>query len=225
MQKIIVIGCPGSGKSSFSRRLRALTGLPLFHLDQMNWNADRTTVPRAVFRERLELALRQSAWIIDGNYGSTLEQRLLACDTVFFLDYPLELCLEGIRQRRGKQRSDLPCIEPEDEEDAAFLSFIRAYGQESRPRVLELLEQHPTKEIHIFTGREEADSFLETLRPAEQSPENCIPCIGGRRGGSDCRRVTLPVCAAPSPYWPAVKKTRAVAGARGKTVPFPGLSF
>ncbi|MBQ1371495.1 MAG: adenylate kinase, partial [Oscillospiraceae bacterium] len=158
----MVIGCPGSGKSTFSRKLQGLTGLPLFHLDQMYWNADRTTVPKALFRERLAQVLRQSAWIIDGNYGATLEQRLLVCDTVFFLDYPLELCLEGVRQRRGKARPDLPWIEPVGEEDPEFLAFIRAYRQESRPKVL-LLEQHPEKQIYIFTNRTEAEAYLRKL--------------------------------------------------------------
>lgn len=68
----------------------------------MNWNSDRTTVDKVVFRERLADAIRKEKWIIDGNYGSTMEIRLQACDTVIFLDYTLEVCLEGIKERRGK---------------------------------------------------------------------------------------------------------------------------
>ena len=85
MKRVIVIGCPGSGKSTFARALHDKTGLPLHHLDMMYWNADKTTVPKEVFRARLAELLTEDAWIIDGNYGSTMETRMAACDTVFFL--------------------------------------------------------------------------------------------------------------------------------------------
>ena len=88
MKRIIVIGCPGSGKSTLSRKLHKITGIPLFHLDMMYWNADRTIVDKAVFHQRLLNTIKKSEWILDGNYGSTLELRLKECDTVIFLDYP-----------------------------------------------------------------------------------------------------------------------------------------
>ena len=102
MKKVLVIGCPGSGKSTLSRALQKRTQLPLFYLDRMNWNPDRTTVEREVFRKRLQAVLQQEEWIIDGNYASTMELRLQACDTVIFLDYPTQLCLDGVRERQGK---------------------------------------------------------------------------------------------------------------------------
>jgi len=162
MKKIIVIGCPGSGKSTFSRMLHEKTGIPLHHLDMMFWNADRTTVEKSVFFERLQNAMAQDEWIIDGNYGSTIEMRLAACDTAFFLDYPPEVCLEGVRARRGKPRSDMPWYET-DEEDEEFIGFIRSYNTDSRPQVMELLEKYAYKDIHIFKNREEKDVFLNRL--------------------------------------------------------------
>lgn len=163
MKRIMVIGCPGSGKSTFSRALHKLTGIPLYHLDLMYWNPDRTTVDKAVFLERLSNAIQLPEWILDGNYGSTIEFRLQACDTVVFLDYPLAVCLDGVRSRRGKARADMPWIENEQEEDAEFIEFIKNYNSHSRPRVMELLDKYAYKDIHIFKTRNEADEFLNQL--------------------------------------------------------------
>lgn len=158
MKKVIVIGCPGSGKSTVSRALHNKTDIPLYHLDVMYWNADKTTVEKSVFLERLSDVLEKDEWIIDGNYSSTMELRMAACDTVIFLDYPLDVCLDGIRERRGKPRSDMPWIETE--EDSEFIEFIKNYNEQQKPKVLELLKKYSDKNIIILESREQADAFL-----------------------------------------------------------------
>ena len=163
MNRIMVIGCPGSGKSTFSKALHEITDIPLYHLDMLYWNADKTTVDKAVFREKLSGTIQKSQWIIDGNYGSTIELRLKACDTVIFLDYPVDVCLNGIRDRRGKARTDLPWIEKSDEEDAEFIEFIKNYNSQNRPKVMALLDKYSDREIYIFKSRNEADEFLNKL--------------------------------------------------------------
>lgn len=161
MKKIIIIGCPGSGKSTFSRVLHKMTGIPLFHLDMMYWNTDRTTVDKVVFLERLSNIIQKNEWIIDGNYNSTMELRLQACDTVIFLDYPLDICLDGIKERRGKERTDMPWIEKE--EDAEFIEFVKNFNLQSRPRIMKMLGECSDKEIYIFKNRNEADEFLNQI--------------------------------------------------------------
>lgn len=163
MKRIMVIGCPGSGKSTFSKALHKIMGIPLYHLDMMYWNPDRTTVDKSVFRQRLLNAVQSDSWIIDGNYGATIELRLQACDTAFFLDYPLEVCLDGIRTRRGKARTDIPWVEKEDEEDQEFIELIKNYNSVNRPTVVELLDKYSDKNIIIFINRNEADMFLKQL--------------------------------------------------------------
>ena len=158
MKKIIVIGCPGSGKSTFSRALNKKIGIPLYYLDMMYWNADKTIVEKGIFRSRLASVLEKEKWIIDGNYGSTMEQRIIECDTVFMLDYTTEVCLVGIRNRRGKKRDDMPWIETE--EDYEFNEFIKGFNEEQRPRILDLLKKYHDKNIIIFKSREDADKFL-----------------------------------------------------------------
>jgi adenylate kinase family enzyme len=110
----------------------------------------------------LSQALSQNEWIIDGNYVSTMELRMQVCDTIIFLDYPTEVCLEGVRNRRGKVRSDMPWIETE--EDAEFMDLIWNFRQTQRPKVTELLEKYAHKQIFVFRTRQEADGFLVQMK-------------------------------------------------------------
>ncbi len=158
MNKIIVIGCPGSGKSTFSRKLHQISGIPLYHLDMLFWNADKTMVEKSVFYKRLSDVMQNSKWIIDGNYASTMEQRIEQCDTVIFLDYPVEVCLSGIKERKGKERSDIPWVETED--DVEFIRFIKNFNSQSRPQILQLLDKYSYKNIFVFSNRSQSDEFL-----------------------------------------------------------------
>ncbi|MDD3810159.1 MAG: hypothetical protein PHS94_07830 [Erysipelotrichaceae bacterium] len=83
MKKVIVIGSPGSGKSTFSRELQQITGIKLFHLDLLFHRPDRTTCPMEKFDDKLTMIMDRDEWIIDGNYARTLQARLERCDTVF----------------------------------------------------------------------------------------------------------------------------------------------
>lgn len=163
MKKVIIIGCPGSGKSTFARKLSAATHLPLHHLDMLYWNSDRTTVERSVFDRRLKAVIDESEWIIDGNYARTMEMRMKECDTVFFLDYPTEVCIKGIEERRGKHRSDMPWVEA-TEVDEEFVAFVSSFNTESRPKVVALLEKYASKDIIVFHSRAEAEEYLLKLK-------------------------------------------------------------
>ena len=161
MKKVIIIGCPGSGKSTFARELAKKTGLPLYHLDMLYWNADRTTVGREEFRARLAEVMAGDEWIIDGNYVSTMQWRMENCDTVFFLDMPLEVCLAGIEARRGKKRPDMPWVE--QEEDKEFIDFVRTFNAESRPKIVEMLSKYNCKDIIAFKKYGEIAEYLRKI--------------------------------------------------------------
>ncbi|MBQ8288722.1 MAG: adenylate kinase [Clostridia bacterium] len=162
MKRVCVIGCPGSGKSTFARALCQITGLPICHLDLLHHNPDHTTVDRETFMERLGEVLTQERWIIDGNYSATMELRLAACDTVFFFDLPTEVCLAGVESRRGKMRPDMPWVEME--EDPEFTEYIKSFSSTRRPEILTLLKKHADKTVIVFQSREEADGYLRKLK-------------------------------------------------------------
>lgn len=162
MLKIIVIGCPGAGKSTFARKLRDVTGLPLYYLDMLWHKPDQTNISREEFDTRLYEMVKTDRWIIDGNYLRTLEMRLNECDTVFFMDYPLEICLEGAASRIGKKREDLPWIETEFDEE--FRQWIVDFSKVQLPQIYELLEKYQDgRNIIIFKSREEADDYIENV--------------------------------------------------------------
>ncbi len=159
MKKAIVIGSPGAGKSTFARKLRDITGLPLYYLDRIWHLPDRTTVSRTEFDASLAEILERSEWIIDGNYRRTFEVRIKACDTVFLLDYPLEICLDGIRERVGKKREEMPWTE--DELDAEFFEYVKEFHGTQLPEIYRLLEMYQDgMQLYVFRSSEEADAFL-----------------------------------------------------------------
>lgn len=161
MKKVIVIGCPGSGKSTFSRKLSKATGIPLFYLDMIHHKPDRTIYSREEFDTKLKQIMGYDEWIIDGNYARTLPIRLKQCDTVFWLNYPLDVCLKGIEERRGKPRDDMPWIEIEPDEE--FIEYVKNFSTVQVPEIKELLEQTEGKEIHIFKSREMAEKYLHLI--------------------------------------------------------------
>ena len=134
----------------------------------MYWNSDGTSVEKTLFSQRLNKVLHEEEWIIDGNYASTMEIRVAMSDTVFFLDYTAEICLDGLKKRKGKQRSDLPWVEKSDNEDKEFIEFVKNYNIESRPKVLEILDKYSEKNIIIFHNRTDADEYISKLKSEQK---------------------------------------------------------
>lgn len=162
MKKVIVIGCPGSGKTTFAEKLNKCTGLPLYYLDAIWHKPDKTHISREEYDERLSEIFATPQWIIDGNYKRTIESRLKQCDTVFLFDLPTEVCLQGATERIGKGRYDLPWIETEL--DPEFKVFIEEFSQKTLPYIYELLEKYKSeKQVVIFKSRNDADEYLKNI--------------------------------------------------------------
>lgn len=170
MNRVLIIGSPGAGKSTFAAKLSIITGLPLHHLDLIWHLPDRTTLSREEFDSRLDGILKSERWIIDGNYRRTMQKRLDCCDTVFWLDLPVSDCLRGIRDRVGKPRADMPWTETAV--DPEFESFVRTFPDNERPYISALLDafENCGGEVVHFRSRAEADAYLSAaaweIRPS-----------------------------------------------------------
>ena len=162
MKKIIVIGCPGSGKTTFAEKLHDKMDIPLFYLDAIWHKPDRTHISRDEFDVRLGEILELDSWIIDGNYSRTVELRIKACDTVFLFDLPTEICIEGATARLGKGRYDMPWIDTTLSPD--LKEEILAFPSKKLPAIYGLLEKYEKeKNVVIFKSRVQADTYLSQL--------------------------------------------------------------
>ena len=162
MNKAIIIGCPGSGKTTFAEKLQKCTGLPLYYLDAIWHKPDKTHIPREEFDERIKEIFSTPEWIIDGNYSRTIEMRMQECDTVFLFDLPTEVCIQGATERIGKDRYDMPWLETEL--DPEFEVFIREFPETTLSKIYSLIEKYKEdKTVTIFKSHEDADEYIRNL--------------------------------------------------------------
>ena len=160
-KRIMIVGCPGSGKSTLARSLNKLTGLPLFHLDNVWWKPDRTHITRDEFDLKLDEIMQGGQWIIDGDYSRTYEVRFKNCDTVIFLDFSEEECMAGIRERVGSARPDIPWVE--HDLDPELVKEVRKYHTENRPELYRLIDKYPDKKVLVFKTRSQITAWTENL--------------------------------------------------------------
>ena len=166
MERILIIGCSGSGKSRLARQLGQKLGLPVVHLDQLWWKENWQNVTVEEFDSRLAMALEMERWIIDGNYSRTMEARLMKCDTVIYLDFSRWACLLGMCQRitstRGKTRPDMPAGCPE-RFSWEFVKWIWNFNRNNRVRNYTYLAKAKHAKAVVLKNRKEVRRFLDTI--------------------------------------------------------------
>jgi adenylate kinase family enzyme len=165
LRKVLVLGSPGAGKSTFARRLAAAMGLPLIHLDQQYWSAGWVPTPSTAFREKVKALVAEPAWIMDGDYGSTLDIRIPAADAIFYIDQPRWLCMWGVLKRSlggiGRVRADMAPGCPEKFSWELYV-YTWNYHRAKKPQRFAWMAKHPEKST-IFTGRPAVEMYLQRL--------------------------------------------------------------
>ncbi|MEM6844537.1 MAG: DNA topology modulation protein [Bacteroidota bacterium] len=164
MDKIMIIGCSGAGKSTFSTKLHEITAIELIHLDQHHWLPNWVGLNKSDWRDKVTELSEKESWIMDGNYGGTMEIRLNKANTIIFMDRTRWLCLYRVLKRvithYGKSRKDMPegCVEKFSWE---FMHYIYHYNKTRRPKILEKLSKLKTsKEIVILRSNKEIRGYL-----------------------------------------------------------------
>ncbi len=162
MHRILIIGSPGAGKSTFARGLAEITGLPLYHIDNLYWNESGEYITRAELIERLDPILHSESWIIDGNYSATFEYRISFATAIILLDVDFDTCRDGIISRTGTPREDIPFVEREVPTE--LIEAARRYRDYTLPKMMERMKAYPrVKFIHLHS-REDAKNYLQKLR-------------------------------------------------------------
>jgi adenylate kinase family enzyme len=165
-KRIAVIGSPGSGKSTFSRKLSEITGIPLIHLDKEFWNYGWVETPSEKWMEKQENLISGDKWIIDGNYGSTLDIRIKKADTIICFQLSRVVCMRSYFKRVitniNKIRPDIAEGCPENF-DFEFIKYIWNFPKTSGKSNFERVERNKEKNIIIFKKRTEANKYLKAL--------------------------------------------------------------
>jgi adenylate kinase family enzyme len=169
VQRVAILGSGGAGKSVLAAAIAERTGLPVVHLDTVYWRPGWTAPPRAEFDAKLEAAVAEERWILDGNFlrDDEADPRFARADTVILLDLPRRVCLWRIAKRRVQEarrpRRDLPagCSESFDFE---FLRWVWRYPERNRPDLLgRLAALGSDVAVHRLRSQRDVERFLSDL--------------------------------------------------------------
>ncbi len=166
MERILIIGCGGAGKSTLARQLGEKLNIPVVHLDKLFWKPGWVETTPAEFDKALAEELEKPRWIMDGNFNRTMPQRMERCDTIIYLDFSRFACLRGVAKRvlttYGKVRPDMGGGCPE-RIDFEFLKWVWNFNKNKREGYYRLLNEAEGVETIALKNRRQVKKFLKSL--------------------------------------------------------------
>jgi adenylate kinase family enzyme len=180
MQRVLIIGSGGAGKSTFARELGQRLQLEVIHLDAHYWKSGWVEPSKDEWRQTVETLLQQEAWVMDGNYSGTLDLRLTVADAVIFLDMPRLMCLWRIFKRRlqyaSQTRPDMAEGCPE-QLNWDFMRYVWSYPKRRRFAILETLHKQPNHQtVIVLRSPAQVRDFLRSIQPCASSSGNVLLC-------------------------------------------------
>ena len=168
MRKIMIIGCCGAGKSTLARQIHDITNIRLVHLDQYFWQPNWVETQTTEWEKIVSRLSDLPSWIMDGNYGGTMDIRLNKADVIIFLDRPTWLCLYRVIKRvlryHGKTRPDMKegC---EERFSWTFLKYVYHYNRTRKPKILEKLNHYRAeKEVFVLRNNRAVRKYLKEIK-------------------------------------------------------------
>ena len=166
MERIIIIGCGGAGKSTLARQLGDKLGIPVVHLDKLFWKPGWVESSREEIDEKIFAELQKPRWIMDGNFNRTLPERIKYCDTVIYMDFSRFACMMGVAKRilttYGTVRPDMGEGCPE-RFDLSFLKWVWSFNGKNRENNYRLLKEARETEIIVLKNRRQVKAFLDSM--------------------------------------------------------------
>lgn len=169
LKRIAIIGSGGSGKSTLAVQLGKALDLPVYHLDKLYWNPGWIQTNKEDWEKIQRRICAETRWVIDGNYGGTMDLRIAACDTLVFLDLPKLLCIFRVLKRalryRNSTRPDMADDCPE-RITGEFIRWIWDYPKTRKPAILrKLADLKDGKKVVVLNSRPAIRRFVESLEP------------------------------------------------------------
>lgn len=166
--RIMIVGCPGSGKTTFAVELGEILEREVVHLDKLLWLPNWQMMEYEERRKIHNHVISGDRWIVDGMWRSHVAERIERATLVYFLDYPRRISMWRALVRRirfgGKQRFDIAdgCKE---QLDSYFINYIKNFRRDVRPYLVSQLECNKDHlEVITFTHPRQAKRYLKQLR-------------------------------------------------------------
>ena len=166
-ERIMIIGCGGSGKSTLAETLGRHLDLPIIHLDEYYWHPGWVKSDPQSWEIKVKELIEHDKWIMDGNYGGTMDLRIARAETIIFLQFPTRTCLSRVLRRSvkyyGRTRPNMPENCPE-RFSPEFYHYILMYNLTRTPKILYKLKQvESTKSVHILQNDQAVNQLLRSV--------------------------------------------------------------
>lgn len=167
INRIMICGRPGSGKSTYAKTLSERLQLPLYHLDKIFFTHDWEKQDNEIFMQQQKDIIEKDQWIIDGNSSQSFELRYPRTDVILYFDMPRWLCFWRIFKRCITKDISIDDRAPNCPETVSWPLLVYTWNYDSRAycRLLPLRVQYPNIPFIEVRSGKDLEQISKNLRP------------------------------------------------------------